>query len=135
MKRRDPSRSDHESAPRDERRFERALAHPPAKVWRALTDESSLAAWFPASIEGEREEGANVTFVPREGDGPTEGGTITEYDPPNVFAYTWGGATFRWELHETAGGCTLVFTTTETTETTAETAEHDARPKSLARAA
>ena len=32
-------------------RFERRLAHAPDKVWRAVTEPSELAHWFPAKIE------------------------------------------------------------------------------------
>ncbi|HKC74762.1 MAG TPA: SRPBCC domain-containing protein [Chloroflexota bacterium] len=35
-------------------RFTRKLAHPPEKVWRALTEPAHLAAWFPTDIEGAR---------------------------------------------------------------------------------
>ncbi|UMG93452.1 SRPBCC domain-containing protein [Nocardioides sp. TF02-7] len=33
-------------------RFERRLAHPPEKVWRALTESEHLRHWFPADIVG-----------------------------------------------------------------------------------
>ena len=33
-------------------RFTRALAHPPEKVWRAITEPEHLAQWFPTTIEG-----------------------------------------------------------------------------------
>ena len=38
---------------RDAVRFERRLAHPPERVWRAITDRGELEAWFPADIEGD----------------------------------------------------------------------------------
>ncbi|WP_432420569.1 SRPBCC domain-containing protein [Nocardia carnea] len=38
------------------------LAHPPAKVWRALTESEHLRHWFPADILGERRAGAEVRF-------------------------------------------------------------------------
>ncbi|MDQ1476961.1 MAG: hypothetical protein QOE62_2190, partial [Actinomycetota bacterium] len=34
-------------------RFSRRLAHPQEKVWRAITEEDHLQAWFPFVIEGE----------------------------------------------------------------------------------
>lgn len=91
-------------------RFERRLAHAPEKVWRALTDENELSRWFPANIEGERAVGAALRFVFREDEGPTLSGTITEFDPPRLLAYTWDNETLRWELHPTPEGCLLVFT-------------------------
>src|SRR5258708_20510209 len=33
-------------------RFTRALAHPPEKVWRAITEPQHLQAWFPHTISG-----------------------------------------------------------------------------------
>ncbi len=35
-------------------RYRRGLAHPPPKVWRALTEDEHLAAWFPTAIESTR---------------------------------------------------------------------------------
>jgi hypothetical protein len=40
--------------------FVRRLAHPPARVWTALTEPDHLAAWFPAAIEGDRAAGAKL---------------------------------------------------------------------------
>jgi hypothetical protein len=31
-------------------RFERALDHPPEKVWRAISDPAELEHWFPARV-------------------------------------------------------------------------------------
>src|SRR3954447_12743839 len=39
-------------------RFERRLAHPPERVWRAITEPDDLRAWFPFDIEGDRAAGA-----------------------------------------------------------------------------
>lgn len=84
-------------------RFERRLRHPPEKVWRALTDASEVAAWFPTATERET--------------------TITEYDPPRVLAYTWGDQELRWELRPgESGGSVLVFTTTKASATLARAA-------------
>ena len=50
-------------------RYERRLAHPPERVWRALTDDAELAAWFPTTIEGQRQSGAALRFSFRQGEG------------------------------------------------------------------
>lgn len=92
------------------RRFERRLPHRPEKVWRALTDARELSRWFPASIEGEREEGASLRFVFRDEE-PEAEGRITECEPPRVLAYTMGDETLRWELAPIPEGTLLVFTT------------------------
>ncbi|WP_394827665.1 SRPBCC family protein [Pendulispora albinea] len=91
--------------------FERKLPHRPEKVWRALTEEGELSGWFPATIEGERGKGAQLRFVFRNGEGPEVGGTITEWDPPRVLAYTMGDESLRWELSPTPEGCVLVLHT------------------------
>lgn len=104
-------------------RFERRLAHPPEKVWRALTEPDQLRQWFPTDIEGERKLGAKLLFVfrddaPRAEDMPELlehdpedlEGEFTEFDPPRVLAYTWGDEDLRWELEPTGDGCLLALT-------------------------
>lgn len=91
-------------------RFERRLAHPAEKVWKALTDRAELAYWFPTDIEADLRPGAKMRFVFRNGEGPALDGEVLEYDPPRVFAYRWGNDVLRWELHPRDGGCLLVFT-------------------------
>jgi uncharacterized protein YndB with AHSA1/START domain len=98
-------------AQREVRRFERRLAHPPEKVWRALTESGELSHWFPADIHGAPEEGAPLRFVFRDGEEPNAEGTVTECDPPRVLSYTMGDETLRWELFPTKEGCVLVLTT------------------------
>jgi uncharacterized protein YndB with AHSA1/START domain len=107
-------------------RFERRLAHPPDRVWGALTEPDRLRHWFPTDIEGERKAGARIRFVFREGEGPTEemsevledtapktlDGEITDLDEPRLLAYTWGDEALRWELRPDGDGCLLAFTHT-----------------------
>ena len=38
-------------------RFERKLAHPPERVWRALTERGELTGWHPTPFEIEPEAG------------------------------------------------------------------------------
>jgi uncharacterized protein YndB with AHSA1/START domain len=104
-------------------RFERRLAHPPEKVWRALTEPAQLREWFPVDIEGERRAGAKLRFVFRD-DAPTAAelpellehdpvdldGEFTEFDPPRVLAFDWGREHLRFELDPSDDGCRLVFT-------------------------
>ena len=92
-------------------RIERALRHPVAKVWRALTEPSQLNQWFPFDVETTLAVGAEVRFVDRRG-GPSGTGTITELDPPRLLAYSWESDHLRWELSPAAGGSLLVLTHT-----------------------
>ena len=48
---------------RSQLRFTRALAHPPEKVWAAITEPEHLAHWFPTTIDGERAAGAPLRFT------------------------------------------------------------------------
>jgi uncharacterized protein YndB with AHSA1/START domain len=104
-------------------RFERRLAHPPERVWTAITDRSELETWFPADIEGDLGTvGAPLRFPFREEEGPTEDGEVLESDPPRLLAYTWGGQTLRYELEPDGGGTRLVFTHALPIEESAKTA-------------
>lgn len=96
-------------------RFERRLAHPPEKVWRAVTDPDEMAHWFPARVDTELHVGAAMRF--RFDDGPLEesakpSGEIMELDPPKVYAFRWEDSTLRFELVPDGAGCRLVFTHT-----------------------
>jgi uncharacterized protein YndB with AHSA1/START domain len=93
-------------------RFERRLAHPPERVWRAITDPEDLAAWFPDTIEGEFAPDSEVRFPKMEEMGLPAVGTVTEFDPPRLLAYTWGTSTLRFQLEADGDGCRLVFTDT-----------------------
>jgi uncharacterized protein YndB with AHSA1/START domain len=86
-------------------RFERVIAHPPEKVWRALTEWQHLAAWFPAAVDLDVPAGTEVEFAP----GST--GTVVRSDPPKLLEYTWDAELLRWELTPDGdGGCRLVMT-------------------------
>ncbi len=108
-------------------RFERHIAHPPERVWRALTEPGQLRQWFPTDIEGERRPGAKIRFAFRAGapraqdmpgllehDPEDLDGEFTEFDPPRLLAYTWGEEDLRWELEPAVDGCRLIFTHTFT---------------------
>jgi uncharacterized protein YndB with AHSA1/START domain len=92
-------------------RIERPLRHPPAKVWRALTQPSELNQWFPFDVEPELRVGGAVRFVDKAG-GASSSGVITDFDPPRLIAYTWADDHLRWELRPTPEGCLLVLTHT-----------------------
>jgi uncharacterized protein YndB with AHSA1/START domain len=95
-------------------RFERRFAHPPAKVWRAVTDPAEAVHWFPAAIETELEVGARMRFTFAE-EAPIDAnseGEILELDPPKVYAFRWNTDVLRFELLPDAAGCLLVLTQT-----------------------
>jgi uncharacterized protein YndB with AHSA1/START domain len=93
-------------------RFARSLAHPPEKVWRALTESDQLAKWFPHDIIGEFADGATLQFEDRDNAGPAFSGRVITADPPRVLEYMWGDDTLRFELEPYGGGTVLTFTDT-----------------------
>ena len=99
-------------------RFERHLAHPREKVWRAITESEHLVQWLPCDMIGERRAGAAIELpfrpdlVEKHGiETPTLGGRIDVWDPPAVFEWWWSSDRLRWELDEADGGTHLRFTT------------------------
>src|SRR3954470_14056418 len=70
-------------------RIERSmeLAHPPAKVWAALTTSEGLCAWFGARAAIDLRPGgaAHMTFK----SGVTVDMRVERVEEPAVFAFTW----------------------------------------------
>ncbi len=89
-------------------RFERWLAHPPEKVWRALTEPEQVAVWFPTEILGERVAGAPLTFRFVDQDFPPTEGVLLRFEPPSLPEFTWGEETLRFELSGDHAGCRLL---------------------------
>jgi uncharacterized protein YndB with AHSA1/START domain len=83
-------------------RFERRLAHPVERVWRAVTDPDELARWFVASVPWT--PAAGETFTAME-----QAGEITEVTLPRRIAWTWGGEAFSFDVAPDGDGCRLVF--------------------------
>jgi uncharacterized protein YndB with AHSA1/START domain len=112
-------------------RYVRRLAHPPAKVWEAITESEHLRHWFPADIVGERRAGASVSmpFWPEsvergaaeleaagiDLDDAVVPGEIRSWEPPSLFELVWGSGDesdlLRFELEPDRDGTLLVFTT------------------------
>jgi uncharacterized protein YndB with AHSA1/START domain len=84
-------------------RFERRLSHPVEVVWRAITESDELEHWFPSRVEvDELRPGAEMTFrfesMPLKDEPMTMSGQVTEFQPPRLFAFTWGEDHLRFEL-------------------------------------
>jgi len=99
-------------------RFERELAHPREKVWRAITESEQLVEWMPCDMIGERRAGADIALRFRpdvveryEIEEPTLAGRIEVWDPPAVFQWWWDTDRLRFELEEIDGGTRLRLTT------------------------
>ena len=97
-------------------RFERRLAHPVERVWRAVTEPAELAQWFVAP----------VPWTPALGE-TFEGGGQTGRDhrargAARCSRWTWGDERYAFELRPTA---TAAGSSSPTSSTTAT-----ARPRS-----
>ncbi len=77
----------------------RELRHPPAKVWKALTDPEHLREWAP--FDSDRNLGTVGTAKLSTVGAPTPHVTETQVkraDAPKVLEFNWGGGDTRWEL-------------------------------------
>lgn len=91
-------------------RFERVLAHPPERVWRALCTTRELSDWHPTPFELEPEVGGLVRFLSTPGAPEIPDGRVLDYDPPRLLRYTWGEDELRWELRPHDDGSVLALT-------------------------
>jgi uncharacterized protein YndB with AHSA1/START domain len=92
------------------------LPHPPAKVWRALTDPALVTAWL-MQTDLVAEVGRRFTFRSHpigEWDGVVHC-EVLEVDEPKRFAYSWRGGSgssqldtiVTWTLEPTSSGTRL----------------------------
>lgn len=89
-------------------RLTRRLAHPPEKVWRALTEPGSLAAWFPDTIVVESwEVGSRLRFEHERGLFDPFEGEVLEVTPMRALEFTWGTDRLRFELEPDGEGTRL----------------------------
>ena len=106
--------------------FERRLAHPPERVWSAITDPAQVIRWW-GELSAELRPGGDfeLRWLNEDEEARSVGwrGTLTEYDPPRVLETTgvwghedevWGAnnATLRFELNPDGDGTLLRFTNT-----------------------
>ena len=93
---------------RSDLRYTRHLAQPPAKVWRALTEEKELAGWFPTTIDGERVSGARLQYdFPDYLGVPAMEGEMLAFEPTSLMELNWGGDIVRFELASEGEGSVL----------------------------
>jgi uncharacterized protein YndB with AHSA1/START domain len=88
-------------------RMERRLAHPPAKVWPAITDPAQLGQWFPSEVTVELRPGGAMTFTMPGVSDVAMTGTVTDVEEPRLFAFTWGEDHLRWEITPDGDGSLL----------------------------
>ena len=89
-------------------RLTRRLSHPPDKVWRALTEPDSLAAWFPDTIVVESwEVGSRLRFEHERGLFDPFEGEVLEVTPLRALEFSWGTDRLRFELEPDGEGTQL----------------------------
>jgi uncharacterized protein YndB with AHSA1/START domain len=86
----------------------RELAHPPAKVWLALTEPEHLREWAPFDSDRSLDSvgSAQLTTVGTPKPMVSEI-QVKQADPPKLLEYNWGDQDMRWELEPLAGGTRL----------------------------
>jgi len=92
--------------------YRRRFDHAPENVWRALTEPDRLAAWFPTTIDGERNGGAELTFRFEHLDLAPMHGQMLRFEPPSLLEFTWGGDRLRFALEPDGDGTAMTFTVT-----------------------
>lgn len=102
-----------------ELRFERRLRHSPEKVWTAVATPEGIGCWFAqADMEAHAGGRYDLRFEHPCTDTWTEAdqarvrpNTVLAYDPPRLFAHTFGeDHVVRWELQPDGSGTWLVMT-------------------------
>jgi uncharacterized protein YndB with AHSA1/START domain len=97
--------------------FRRRLDHPPAAVWRALTEPAALAEWNLTEARIDPRVGGRLDFVATPARVHITGRILT-WDPPRVFEHEWKvaagdgltaeeDAVVRWELRPEGDGTVL----------------------------
>ncbi len=90
--------------------FTRRYRHGPEKVWRAVTEQQHLKAWFPDKIIGEWKPGTKLRFEQESGDGFD--GEVVAFDPPSVVEFMWGTDRIRIEVRADGDGTVLTLSDT-----------------------
>jgi uncharacterized protein YndB with AHSA1/START domain len=85
----------------------RDLSHPPATVWKALTDPGHLREWAPFDADRNLGTIGAATLSTVGTPTPVVSETrVKRADAPKVLEFNWGGQDIRWELEALGGGGT-----------------------------
>ena len=91
-------------------RFERHLAHPIERVWRAVVEPADRDAWFPQRIEGDLVAGGALRFVD-DPNAPDDGfgGRCVRIERPHLLELACCEHILRIELRADGEGTRLAF--------------------------
>ncbi|HLL65411.1 MAG TPA: SRPBCC family protein [Micromonosporaceae bacterium] len=88
--------------------FTRDLAHPPERVWAALTEAEQLREWAPFTANRNLGTAGDATLLMIDGDTTVDlPASIHRAEPPTLLEHTWGTDLLRWELTATDAGTRL----------------------------
>lgn len=86
----------------------RELAHPPEKVWLAITDPVHLAEWAPFDADRSLATVGPVKLSTVGTPTPQIAETsVRRAEAPRLLEYNWGGGELRWELEPLGDGTRL----------------------------
>jgi uncharacterized protein YndB with AHSA1/START domain len=84
------------------------LGHPPAEVWKALTEPPHLAEWAPFVSNRYLGSVGEATLTMIDGDTKEDlSAMVLRAEPPTLLEYTWGHDLLHWELAPTVAGTRL----------------------------
>lgn len=88
--------------------FHRERPHPPARIWRAITDPREVTEWMDCPVQIELRVGGayHVDF----GEHGRIDGVIVRVAEQSNLAYVWGVSVVEWHLQPTPRGCAYTFT-------------------------
>lgn len=79
--------------------FVRDLAHPPERVWAALTDAGQLGQWSPFTADRDLDTVGDATLTMIDADTTDDSpATVHRAEPPVLLEYTWGTVAAGWHL-------------------------------------
>jgi uncharacterized protein YndB with AHSA1/START domain len=86
----------------------RDMRHPPATVWKALTDPAQLREWAPFDADRSLASVGPVKLSTVAAPKPIISETqVTRADAPRLLEYRWGDNDMRWELEPYGSGTRL----------------------------
>ena len=85
----------------------RELRHPPAKVWKALTDPEHLRQWAPFDSDRNLDTVGTPKLSTAGAPAPRVSESLVKRaDAPEVLEFSWGEQDIRWELEPLGAGGT-----------------------------
>ncbi|MEV7646373.1 SRPBCC domain-containing protein [Arthrobacter sp. NPDC089319] len=76
--------------------------HGADRLWRALTDDDELSAWFPCGVRLDLRVGGTIQFL-FPGEDP-DAGQVLEVMPGQTLAFSWDQEVLRWTVEQAEPG-------------------------------